>query len=195
MITKRQFIELIQNRLSGGDTPQDVRRLYDREIIARVLNLAFADIVTTNSDAASEVAIEYTFEPTSDSSGYYITLSPMPISGTFGIFSVSDEKGDFIVQDKVMAKSLTSLKGANKNAAILFNNKLRFNRTPVGSVSVLQVPNIYQMKDDDILVVPMNASNNFGEIQLLNLCVQVMMNPQYQDDLNNNSIDAQNGRA
>ena len=59
MITKRQAIELIQHRLSGGDTPEDVRKLYPRSIISRVLNLALADAVTRDTYLANEMAMNY----------------------------------------------------------------------------------------------------------------------------------------
>ena len=85
MITKRQAIELIQHRLSGGDTPEDVRKLYPRSIISRVLNLALADAVTRDTYLANEMAMNYTFTPEIDANGSYITLNPRPISGTLSI--------------------------------------------------------------------------------------------------------------
>lgn len=197
MITKRQMLELLQNRLNGGDAPEDVRRLYPLSIIARIVNFAFSDIVTTNSDAANDMAIPYTFTAASDANGFYVTLNPRPIAGILAIFSVEDDSTTYYPQDKVMSKSLNILKGTsgNKNAAILFNDKLRFNKTPSGSVVVTMVPNVYSMADDDMLISPKTDGNQMGEIDLFQLCISVLKTPEYQDDLNNNSIDAQNGRT
>jgi hypothetical protein len=197
MITKRQAIELIQHRLSGGDTPEDLRRLYPRSVISRVLNFALSDIVTRDPYSASDMAVPYTFDVNKDEKGYYLTLLPQPISGSFSIFSVEDENaGDnaYIVQTKTESQAISVLRGANKQAAILFGNKLRFNKQPSGSVTVTMVPNVYQMADDDILVVPSNETGA-GEMMLFQMCLQVLQSPQFQDDINNDSIDAQNVRS
>jgi len=187
MITKRQAIELIQHRLSGGDTPEDLRKLYPRSIISRVLNLALADAVTRDTYLANEMAMNYTFTPQIDTNGSYITLNPRPISGTLSIYTIEDEStndNSYIIQTKVEAQALSVLRGGNKNAAILFNDKIRFNRKPVGDVTVSMIPNVYQMGEDDALIVP-NA-----EMALFTMCLQVLSSPQFQDELNNNVQDA-----
>lgn len=187
MITKRQAIELIQHRLSGGDTPEDLRKLYPRSIISRVLNLALADAVTRDTYLANEMAMNYTFTPQIDTNGSYITLNPRPISGTLSIYTIEDEStndNSYIIQTKVEAQALSVLRGGNKNAAILFNDKIRFNRKPVGDVTVSMIPNVYQMGEDDALIVP-NA-----EMALFTMCLQVLSSPQFQDELNNSVQDA-----
>lgn len=186
MITKRQAIELIQHRLSGGDTPEDVRKLYPRSIISRVLNLALADAVTRDTYLANEMAMNYTFTPEIDTNGSYITLNPRPISGTLSIYTIEDEStndNSYIIQTKAEAQALSVLRGGNKNAAILFNDKIRFNKKPVGDVTVSMIPNVYQMNEDDALIVP-NA-----EMALFTMCLQVLASPQFQDELNNSVQD------
>ena len=186
MITKRQAIELIQHRLSGGDTPEDLRKLYPKSIISRVLNLALADAVTRDTYLANEMAMNYTFTPETDTKGSYITLNPRPISGTLSIYTIEDEStndNSYIIQTKAEAQALSVLRGGNKNAAILFNDKIRFNRKPVGDVTVSMIPNVYQMGEDDALIVP-NA-----EMALFTMCLQVLSSPQFQDELNNSVQD------
>jgi len=82
------------------------------------------------------------------------------------------------------------LRGANSSAAILYNNKLRFNKRPEGDVTVVMVPNVYQMEDDDVLIIPSNEAGR-GETMLFQMCLQLLASQQYQDDLNNDSVDAQ----
>jgi hypothetical protein len=193
MITKRQIIELIQHRLSGGDTPEDLRRLYPRSIISRVINLALADIVSRDPYEASDMAVPYTFTPATDANGYYVTLSPQPIAGTMAIFSVEDEStsdSGYIIQTKSEATAIKVLRGGNNSAAILFKDKLRFNKRPEGNVTVTMVPNVYQMADDDILIIPSDETGK-GEMMLFQMCMQVLMSQQFQDDINNEAIDIQ----
>jgi hypothetical protein len=194
MITKRQAIELIQHRLTGGDTPEDLRRLYPRSVISRVINLALADIVSANPYDASDMAVPYVFTPATDASGYYVTLSPQPVAGSLAIFTVTDEgtgSNEYIVQTKAEANAMKVLRGANSSAAILYNNKLRFNKRPEGDVTVVMVPNVYQMADDDVLIIPYSETGR-GEVMLLQACMQILTTQQFQDDLNNDSVDGQN---
>ena len=193
MITKRQAIELIQHRLTGGDTPEDLRRLYPRSVISRVINMALADIVSANPYDASDMAVPYVFTPATDANGYYVTLSPQPVAGSLAIFTVTDEgtgSNEYIIQTKAEANAMKVLRGANSSAAILYNNKLRFNKRPEGDVTVVMVPNVYQMEDDDVLIIPSNESGR-GETALFQACMQLLSTQQYQDDLNNDSIDIQ----
>lgn len=193
MITKRQAIELIQHRLTGGDTPEDLRRLYPRSIISRVLNLALADIVSRDPYEASDMAVPYTFTPATDSNGYYVTLNPQPVAGSMAIFSVEDQStGDngYIIQTKAEATAIKILRGGNKSGAILFKDKLRFNKKPDGNVTVTMVPNVYQMEDDDVLIIPSDETGK-GEVMLFQMCLQILMSQQFQDDLNNDGIDVQ----
>jgi hypothetical protein len=193
MITKRQAIELIQHRLTGGDTPEDLRRLYPRSIISRVINLALADTVSRDPYEASDMAVPYTFTPATDAKGYYVTLNPQPIAGTMAIFTVEDESSGFnaySVQTKAESTALNVLRGGNNSAAILFKDKLRFNKKPTGDVTVTMVPNVYQMEDDDVLIIPSDETGK-GEMMLFQMCLQVLATQGFQDDLNNDSIDAQ----
>ena len=193
MITKRQAIELIQHRLTGGDTPEDLRRLYPRSVISRVINMALADIVSANPYDASDMAVPYVFTPATDANGYYVTLSPQPVAGSLAIFTVTDEgtgSNEYIIQTKAEANAMKVLRGANNSAAVLYNNKLRFNKRPEGDVTVVMVPNFYQMADDDVLIIPSNEMGR-GEGYLFQVCMQLLASQQFQDDLNNDSVDAQ----
>lgn len=196
MITKRQAIELIQHRLTGGDTPENLRRLYPRSVISRVLNLALADTVSRDPYEASDMAVPYTFTPATDANGYYVVLSPQPIAGTMAIFTIEDESSGFnaySVQTKAESTALNVLRGGNTSAAILFKDKLRFNKKPTGDVTVTMVPNVYQMEDDDVLIIPSDETGK-GEAMLFQMCLQMLAVQVAQDDLNNDSIDAQNVR-
>jgi hypothetical protein len=163
--------------------------MYGRGTITKLVNMVFADVVRNSTDAAADMAIPYTYTPSTDSSGYYITLNPMPIAGSLSIFQITDEKNDYHIQDKVLANAIRVLRGENKYGAILFGNKLRFNTTPVGDVSVTLVPNVYQMEDDGILYA--GELGDSGETKVFQLCLQMLMTPQFQDELNNNAVDAQ----
>jgi hypothetical protein len=155
--------------------------------------MALADIVSANPYDASDMAVPYVFTPATDANGYYVILSPQPVAGSLAIFTVTDEgtgNNEYIIQTKAEANAMKVLRGTNNSAAILYNNKLRFNKRPEGDVTVVMVPNFYQMADDDVLIIPSNEMGR-GEGYLFQVCMQLLASQQYQDDLNNDSIDAQ----
>jgi hypothetical protein len=159
------------------------------------MNMALADIVSANPYDASDMSVPYTFTPASDSNGYYVTLNPQPVAGSLAIFTVTDEgiaSNEYIIQTKAEANAMKVLRGVNNSAAILYNDKLRFNKRPEGDVTVVMVPNIYQMADDDVLIIPYGEGNR-GEVMLFQACMQLLTSQQQlQDDLNNDSVDGQN---
>jgi hypothetical protein len=113
------------------------------------------------------------------------------------IFTVEDESSGFnsySVQTKAESNALNVLRGGNNSAAILFKDKLRFNKKPEGNVTVTMVPNVYQMEDDDVLIIPSDETGA-GEMMLFQMCMQVLATQGFQDDLNNDSIDAQTTAA
>lgn len=189
MITKRNYIDLIQNRLSGGVVPKDVQKVYPRGVIAKVLDMAFADVVINNSDAAADMSLEFSFTASTDANGYYVTLSPRPISGTLSIYDIYDDKNFYNIQDKVMARGIRDLRDNNKLGAVLYGDKLRLNTTPVGSVRVIYVPRVSEMADDDALYAGEVGDN--GELMLFTRVMTVLQGKDFQDELNNNAVDAQ----
>jgi hypothetical protein len=155
--------------------------------------MAIADIVSANPYDASDMAVPYTFTPASDANGYYVILSPQPVAGSLAVFTVTDEStgnNEYIIQTKAEARAMKVLRGENNSAVVFYNNKLRFNKRPEGDVTVVMVPNVYQMEDDDVLIIPSNETGR-GEAMLFQTCLQLLASQQYQDDLNNDSVDAQ----
>jgi len=139
------------------------------------------------------MAVPYVLTPSSDANGYYVTLNPQPIAGTMAIFSVEDESSGFnsySIQTKAESNALNVLRGGNNSAAILFKDKLRFNKKPTGDVTVTMVPNVYQMGDDDVLIIPSDETGK-GEAMLFQICMQMLSTQSFQDDLNDDGIDAQ----
>jgi uncharacterized protein (UPF0264 family) len=151
--------------------------------------MAFADVVINNSDAAADMSLEFSFTASTDANGYYVTLSPRPISGTLSIYDIYDDKNFYNIQDKVMARGIRDLRPNNKLGAVLYGDKLRLNTTPVGSVRVIYVPRVSEMADDDALYAGEVGDN--GELMLFTRVMTVLQGKDFQDELNNNAIDAQ----
>lgn len=183
MITKRQFLEVVCDRLSGGPAFADTKDNYPLPLIARFVDMAIPQILNADPYSLSEMSIPRTFTPASDDNGHYVTMNPAPAAGIIAITEIYDEKGDFYIQDKSTSAAFKILRGSNKNGAVLFANKLRLNRTPEGSVSVTYVPLISQMSDNDQIILA------DGELPLYDVIVRgVMMLDRMKADKTNNDL-------
>lgn len=189
MITKRQLLELIQARLNGGETPRDRRRVFPIAEISRIVNFGLSDCVTKGgrgSDATvSELQLEYDFTPTSDSVGWYVTVTPKPISGGISIYSVEDDEKTYTCCDKSMYRSIDAMGQDTSSLAVYSVGKIRFNEKPKGNVTVSLIPNVYEMQDDDIIIYA--ADSEGGAMAFFNMCLQVISGEMPIDEKNNNN--------
>lgn len=176
---------MIRDRLSGGPAFADEKDNYPLPLIARFVDMALPVILSGDSYVLSEMSIPRDLTSAEDSTGYYVTLNPPSAAGVLGITTVTDDNGDYYVQDKAMAQSFKTLRASNKNAAILFQNKLRFNRTPSTTVSVTYVPLVSQMADNDQIVMGDQSS----ELELYNVIVKtIIQTDRWRADKTNNDL-------
>lgn len=86
MRTKKQYIELMQRYLSGGEVPVDVRKKYHEVIIDHYVGMAFAELVVdvymanpfadkrSDLDTLTRAYTGNTIEPDSERGDYYVEI-------------------------------------------------------------------------------------------------------------------------
>lgn len=185
MITKRQFLEVIRDRLSGGPAFADEKDNYPLGLVARFVDMALSTILYNDPLALSQMSIPKEFTAVLGDNGYSVTLDPPPAAGIIAVSYASDDKGDYYVQDKQTAQAFKTVRASNKNAAILFGNALHLNRTPEGQVSVTYVPLVSKMADNDQIIIADGGS----EIALYDIIVKaIMMTDRFRADKTNNDL-------
>lgn len=183
MITKRQFLELIQDRLVGGPAKADERKNYPLPMISRMVDMILPSFLKENPDAINDMSITDVVSVPQGSTS--ITLSKRPIMGTYCFSSVYDDLGQVEVRDLGYDNALRLLNPRSKRVVVLGNGKQLYIRfTPVGNLSLSYVPLVTDMADDDVIDLE-------GEGEMFSLiCQAIRANEKFLNDkLNNDLID------
>ena len=171
MITKRQLIETIQNRLASGDVTDDLRGKYPYQVIAYVLNLAYTDAVFGSPNAKKDLAVRYETSVSCNHGQYSAKLPVLPLLGSEGILYVEGEGCVWypIRMGSTENRMMNLIKPqTDKVTCYIVGNKIYFNQKPTDNIFMDVIPNVAQMDDDDIITIPGQ------ETTLYNMVVQMI---------------------
>ncbi len=167
MITKRQIIETIQNRLASGDVTDDLRGKYPYQVIAYVLNLAYTDAVYNNPNAKKDLSVRYSANVSCNHGEYSAKLPVLPLLGSEGITYV---EGSNCVWYPIRVGStenriMNMIKPqTDKITCYIRSNKIYFNEKPTDVVYLDIIPNVAEMDDDDVISLPGQESNLYNMV-------------------------------
>jgi hypothetical protein len=153
MISKQENIEVIQDRLSGSGTPDDIRKFYPYSIIEAIVSKAYSDLWNENPESMNDMAMEYDLTLSTDN-GYYSTLSIKPI-GSAGLLWVQGNNV-FIptVQGGMQGKILSLVEpGGIPKCQLVNGTKIVFTSKPEEPLKALYIPNYDDLDDDDNVVL------------------------------------------
>lgn len=165
MITKRDLITTLQNRLSGGDCPDDVKGKYHPQVLERVCDMVFTELVFSNPNLAKDLALPYTVTPT-DVNGTWTATLPVPLA--FDSKSIiwvwgCDPSDRYVVNDGIIGKAMMLVLKPH-SARISFypdGDVVKFSRKPNSTVTMYLIPNISSMDEDDQIVLTGKESTFF----------------------------------
>lgn len=150
MITKRVLIELLQDRLSGGEATQDIIGKYHRGAIQRALDIVFSDIVSNDRRLAVQMALPYTLNVASNK----VLLPVKPILGMSGVISIVKDDVDIPTVNGVEERSLIRILNPNlRNYAYRVVGNYMFFEGVEGEIEINIVPSISDMGEDENVVV------------------------------------------
>lgn len=186
MITVRQFLELVQDRLVGGPAKADERKNYPIPMISRMTDMILPSFLAKNPDALNDMCIDEEFEIPNGATSF--ELRKRPIAGTYSFVYASDDQGQVEVRDIGTDKQLRKLNPSVKRVVVIGNGRTTYLRfKPVGKLVLTYVPFITDMSNDDVIDL-----NGEGELFAL-LCQAIRMNEKFLNDkLNNDLVDPQN---
>jgi hypothetical protein len=186
MITKRQIIETIQNRLASGDVTDDLRGKYPYQVIAYVLNLAYTDAVYNNPNAKKDLSVRYSANVSCNHGEYSAKLPVLPLLGSEGITYV---EGSNCVWYPIRVGStenriMNMIKPqTDKITCYIRSSKIYFNEKPTDVVYLDIIPNVAEMGDDDVISLPGQEAN------LYNMVIQMIMQTNTRpEEVYNNAV-------
>lgn len=166
MILKKDLIVTLQNRLTGGDCPDDVKGKYHPQVLERVCDMVFSELVFNNPTLAKDLALKYTVTPTEVDGQWQATL---PVSLAVDARSIiwvygCDPNDRYIVQDGIIGNAMMRVLKPHSARVSLYpvsGNVVYFMRKPHKTVVMYVIPNISSMEDDDQIVLTGKESTFF----------------------------------
>lgn len=158
MISKRKFIELVQDRLSGGDATMDVQGKFSYGAIEAVTNIVLSDIVANNRSLAEQFALTSNYSVSENK----VLLSIKPILGMKGIIFINSSFGMIPTTMGVGEASIMSIimPSMTKYAKNIVGNYLFFvglnTNNPIVNIDLSVVPDFESMDEDDNFIVEAN---------------------------------------
>lgn len=192
-MTKGKFVSLVTSVLGGGIPVDDVKKKYHPQVIAANIEVVFSDIVEKNRDEFKTLLSYKSFnqEVKSVDGRDYIDFPVDGLGGFRGVKSVAPFEGAVSygwVQNPIKSFMMQTLKGGHGRTRVYpMDGKIFFSRpTGESEVSVLMVPSVTSLSDDDELIV-----DGFGT-ELLNgvLGVLALTDRRIMDLINQQSEDA-----
>lgn len=179
-MTKRIFIELVQDRLSGGDATMDVQGKFSYAAIEQTTNIVLSDIVSKDRGLVEQFAVSNSYTVNSNK----VLLNPKPIVGTKGIVFVNSEYGMIPVSQGLGESSIMSIIMPQmvKSVKSLVGSYLFFTGIPDGTVvEVILVPDFAAMDEDSNFIV----EDNF---EVLLRKVMEIMQPLSTEEIKDDSV-------
>lgn len=181
MITKRQFLELIQDRLVGGPAKADERKNYPIPMISRMVDMILPSFLQKYPDAINDMSVTYLFDVPSGATS--VNLTARPIAGTYSFAYAGDDNGQVEVRDIGTDKALKRLNPSIKRVVVLGNSRSVYvHFKPVGQLELTYVPLVSDMADDDQIDL-----NGEGEVFSL-ICQAIRANEKFMNDKTNNDL-------
>ena len=167
MITKRVLLELIQNRLAGGDAPSDLQGKYPKPVISRLVSMVYADLASQNKKMVRNMALPYECTVMTANGQYYIVLPVSPINGLAGIVWVSKGQKYFPVSQGIEEANIMSylLPMIKCSVDRIVGNKMYFSANPNETTIDLQIlPDFNALSDNDNVCVEGMQSQMFSMV-------------------------------
>jgi len=167
VITKINLIETLQNRLSGGDCPDDIKGQYHPQIIEQVIQGVFSDVVALNPKNYKYMGVRKVVKPIEmkdckdcdDKKGDWVATLPVkPLQGSKSILFAygCDEKDWYVItQGEFGHLMMNILKPGRCRVSLYYSNgKVVFSGKPYEEVTLFLIPNVSDMGENEEIVLP-----------------------------------------
>jgi len=166
-MTKRQLIELIQERLASGDVPNDILGRYKYNTIAALLDIVFQEASNTDNDLTQSMAIPYTVGVTCAYGKYISTLPVSPIAGNKSVKYATDDccNNYFARQTEDQNIFLSTIKKMGKPEFYVRGKQVNWTSQPASeNITFYIIPSFLDSGEDDEVVMPTAIGPIFARI-------------------------------
>jgi hypothetical protein len=186
-MTKRQLIELIQERLASGDVPNDILGRYKYNTIAALLDIVFQEASTADNELTQNMAVPYTVSVTCTNGKYTSVLPVSPIAGNKSVKYATDDccNNYFARQTEDQNIFLKTIKRMGKAEFYVRGKQVNWTAEPLSeNITFYIIPSFLDSAEDDEVVMPTTVGPIFARI--IELIKSTDVRPQ---EVINNSVE------
>ena len=166
-MTKRQLIELIQERLASGDVPNDILGRYKYNTIAALLDIVFQEAATADNDLTQSMAIPYIVGVTCSHGNYTSTLPVSPIAGNRSVKYATDDccNNYFARQTEDQNLFLKTIKKMGKPEFYVRGRQVNWTSEPLSpNITFYIIPSFLDSEENQEVVMPSAVGPIFARV-------------------------------
>jgi hypothetical protein len=166
-MTKRQLIELIQERLASGDAPNDILGRYKYNTIAALLDIVFQEAATADNELTQNMATPYTVSVTCANGKYTSVLPVSPIAGNKSVKYATDDccNNYFARQTEDQNLFLRTIKRMGKPEFYVRGKQVNWTSQPLSdNITFYIIPSFLDSAEDDEVVMPSTVGPIFARV-------------------------------
>jgi hypothetical protein len=166
-MTKRQLIELIQERLASGDVPNDILGRYKYNTIAAILDIVFQEASTADNELTQNMAVPYTVGVTCANGKYTSVLPVSPIAGNKSVKYATDDccNNYFARQTEDQNIFLSTIKRMGKAEFYVRGKQVNWTAEPLSeNITFYIIPSFLDSSEDDEVVMPTTVGPIFARV-------------------------------
>jgi hypothetical protein len=166
-MTKRQLIELIQERLASGDVPNDILGRYKYNTIAALLDIVFQEAANADNELTQNMATPYVVGVTCANGNYTSVLPVSPIAGNKSIKYATDDCCNtyFARQTEDQNIFLRTIKKMSKAEFYVRGKQVNWTSEPLSqNITFYIIPSFLDSAEDDEVVMPSAVGPIFARV-------------------------------
>lgn len=187
-MTKRQLIELIQERLASGDVPNDLLGRYKYQTISALISVIYQQLSNTDTALLDNMVMPYDYTVTQEGSTYIVNLDVSPSTGPSSLKYITDCCGNIYYSRQSSDQNLflNRIKNMSKPEFYVRGKKVIWTCSPNSdTVTVYMIPNFIDMGEDEEVVMPSSVGS------ILSAVIELMRSTDVKPEevINNSSED------
>jgi hypothetical protein len=160
-MTKRDLIDLIQERLASGDVPNDIMGRYKYQTVSALIAIVYQEAATADNSVLGTMVLPYDLNVTCENGKYFSMLTAAPAYGPMSVKYATDSCGNtyYSRQSDDQNLFLSRIKNMSKPEFYVRGKKLIWTCNPdFDTTTVYMVPNFLDMDDNEEAVMPNSIS-------------------------------------
>jgi hypothetical protein len=166
-MTKRQLIELIQERLASGDVPNDILGRYKYNTVAAILDIIFQEASVSDNELTTNMTTPYNV-PVVCANGKYTSVLPVsPIAGNKSVKYATDDACNnyFARQSEDQNIFLNTIKNMARPEFYVRGKQVNWTGKPYSdTITFYIIPSFLDSSEDDEVVMPTAIGPIFARV-------------------------------